>query len=186
MNPLRLMGRGIPLFLVNMENQETPKFKLGDDIDAYCKRCRLNLNASVTALNNGEVVQVFCRTCFTTQPYKPPVNVAEKRKKALERVLRMRDKKIKGEQKSAPENPDDSPVKEIPKKPENMWDEMMKDFDFRKGKPYDASRNYQMKDFLLHKIHGVGIVVNLVDEKTIQVLFKNSLQNLPQSIRQEN
>ncbi len=44
--------------------------RLGDVIDDYCPRCRLLLNHDISALTNGAVAKVTCRTCHNTHDYR--------------------------------------------------------------------------------------------------------------------
>ena len=45
------------------------EIRLGDIIDDYCSRCRLETNHSVVSLVNGQPAKVHCRTCFYEHYY---------------------------------------------------------------------------------------------------------------------
>ncbi|HEV2113407.1 MAG TPA: hypothetical protein VGR50_04610 [Terriglobales bacterium] len=44
--------------------------RLGDTIEDYCSRCKLNLDHSVVAMNGDEVLHVRCRTCNGEHKYR--------------------------------------------------------------------------------------------------------------------
>lgn len=46
------------------------RFRLGDDIDDYCIKCKRLTNQSILAIVDGKPVKVRCRTCYTEGPYK--------------------------------------------------------------------------------------------------------------------
>jgi hypothetical protein len=45
-------------------------YRLGDDLDDFCSRCRMLTNNSVEAMLGEEVVKVRCRTCNFSHDYK--------------------------------------------------------------------------------------------------------------------
>lgn len=45
------------------------EIRLGDVVDDYCSRCRLETNHSVVSLVNGQPAKVHCRTCFYEHNY---------------------------------------------------------------------------------------------------------------------
>ncbi len=63
-----------------------PEYRLGDDIDDYCVRCKRIMNHSLVSVVNSEPAKVRCRTCHTDHDYRheqaPPPKV-DLRKAAL-------------------------------------------------------------------------------------------------------
>ena len=48
--------------------------EIGEIVEIYCGTCRLNLDGTATALDNGgRVVQATCRTCDNVQKFRPPM-----------------------------------------------------------------------------------------------------------------
>ena len=68
-----------------------PLFRLGDEIDDYCPRCKLLLNHAVASMVGGTVVKVVCQTCHSEHPYKnaavPPKKKSGPRAVLLDQVL---------------------------------------------------------------------------------------------------
>lgn len=143
---------------------------IGDIVDNYCLRCRINLDASVSALIEGQVVKVTCRTCHNEVKYRPPVDERVKKQKALERLMRMRNKKMAGLE--------DKDIKG-PSSLRQLWDEMTDKVDVRYSKLYAQTDTYEPEDPIRHKRHGLGIVHNIDADGTIHVLFRNGFVELP-------
>jgi hypothetical protein len=63
--------------------------RLGDIIDDFCPRCRMLTNHSVSAIVDGEIRQVVCRSCQNTHDYKHGKGSEKKKPKqsAYEQVL---------------------------------------------------------------------------------------------------
>ncbi len=61
-------------------------YRLGDDLDDYCVRCKRIMNHSVVSVINSEPAKVRCRTCHSDHDYRheqaPPPKV-DLRKQAL-------------------------------------------------------------------------------------------------------
>ena len=68
-----------------------PLFRLGDEIDDYCPRCKLLLNHAVASMMGNDVVKVVCQTCHTEHPYKnaevPPKKKSGPRAALFDQVL---------------------------------------------------------------------------------------------------
>jgi len=63
-----------------------PEYRLGDDIDDYCVRCKRLTNHLVVSVMNGGPAKVRCRTCTRDHDYRreqPPPPQVDLRKAAL-------------------------------------------------------------------------------------------------------
>src|SRR5262245_13687579 len=49
-----------------------PAYKAGQEIDAYCTKCKMDLLHKIVAVVDGKPVKVECRTCYTTHLYRAP------------------------------------------------------------------------------------------------------------------
>ena len=145
---------------------------IGDIVEAYCSRCKLNLDTSVAALKNGSVVKVMCRTCGNEVKYRDPVDPQVQKQKALQRLMRKRNKKFE-------------PLKETelkgPSSLRELWNELTDEIDARYARVYNSETQYAIKDALLHKRHGMGIVHSVNDDGTISVLFRKGFIQLPEA-----
>jgi hypothetical protein len=68
------------------------EFRLGDDVDDYCVRCKRVTNHAIVSLDGPEPAKVRCRTCYSDHDYRKceiPLTKKEAAKKELfDAVLR--------------------------------------------------------------------------------------------------
>jgi hypothetical protein len=76
----RLVKKNHPRVGFEGFSMSQPAYRLGDQIDDYCPRCRLLLNHAVASMVNGKVVKVVCATCHSEHPYREG-EAPEKKKK---------------------------------------------------------------------------------------------------------
>ena len=63
-----------------------PSYRLGDDIDDFCVRCKRIMNHAVVSVVNAEPAKVRCRTCHSDHDFRheiAPPSKAELKKQAL-------------------------------------------------------------------------------------------------------
>jgi len=170
--------------------------QLGDIIEAYCEKCRLNLDASVAAVVGDEVKQVQCRTCGNFVPYREPVPDSVKKERVFKRVLAMRDRRSqqpttiqrRGQEPMAAAEAAaaaaaaaprlDPAVRAKQNADEKRWREATDQVDSRSAVPYTAQRTFREGEFVLHKSFGMGHVES-VSETEMVVLFREGEQTLP-------
>lgn len=173
--------------------------ELGDIIEAYCEKCRLNLDVSVAAVVGGEIKQVQCRTCSNFVPYKEPIPDSVRKERVFKRVLSIRDRKSQRRGDSGPtvqrrgagrtpatfEPPPphlagaETPPPP-PRRPEQTkrWREVTDQVDSRSALPYTPQRSFREGEYLLHKQFGMGYVEK-VEGDEIVVLFRDGEESLP-------
>lgn len=47
-----------------------PEYRLGDDLDDFCIKCKRLTNHSVVSVVNGDVAKVRCRSCYNEHDYR--------------------------------------------------------------------------------------------------------------------
>ena len=66
-------------------------YRLGDDLDDYCVKCKRLTNQSILAIVDGEPAKMRCRTCYHEQPYRrgeiPPSKKDLKKAELFKEVL---------------------------------------------------------------------------------------------------
>lgn len=77
--------------------------KVGDPIDGYCSKCRRNVFMSLAATDGREIFSVVCRTCQTTQPYKPEASAEALREQAFKKLQRAASRRRKVSVSRGPE-----------------------------------------------------------------------------------
>jgi hypothetical protein len=72
-----------------------PEYRLGDDIDDYCVRCKRLMNHLVVSVMNGGPAKVRCRTCHSDHDYRheqaPPPKVDLRKAALFNQVLKTVD-----------------------------------------------------------------------------------------------
>ena len=68
------------------------EYRLGDDIDDYCVRCKRIMNHSVVSVMNREPAKVRCRICHADHDYRheqaPPSKVDLRKAALFQEVLK--------------------------------------------------------------------------------------------------
>jgi len=131
----------------------TKKPTAGEQTAAYCTKCKLELNHTIVAMKGDRISRVNCLTCNSEHIYK----------------------------KKAPVKKGISPVKRgnSSKNPEVRWESALTE---TKGPdiPYDMARAFKVKDIVLHKTFGRGVVL-IVADKRMTLIFKDKERMLASS-----
>jgi hypothetical protein len=154
---------------------------LGDPIEIWCRYCRLNLDAVVSAVKDGAVAKVQCRTCKHFQDYKAPVPATAQRERLIRRVMSLAERRGVG-----PTRASSSSKPATTKEPLSsealaraMWEEATRDASALRAKVYDQHRKFADGDVILHKAHGMGVVREVRDDdSTILALFREGIKRL--------
>jgi hypothetical protein len=68
-----------------------PRFRLGDDVDDFCTKCKRLTNHSIVSLLNEEPAKVRCRTCYSDHDFRrgeiPPSKKDLKKQQLFNEVL---------------------------------------------------------------------------------------------------
>jgi len=161
----------------------TTQYSIGDIIEAYCSRCRLNLDTSVAAVLDGNIQKVMCRTCGNECKYRPPVDMAVRKQQQLKRLMRKHEKRREDQAKPAQVAPTtgESPRAVLRK----LWDELTDAVDARYARVYDPAREYELEEAILHKRLGMGIVQEVSDSGTMRVLFRTGFEEMEMAVPQD-
>jgi len=142
-------------------------YEVGDEIDLFCKKCRLNLHGNVAALHDGQVKTVTCRTCRTTQPFSRERTDSEVRAGVLKRAFAARDRRQKRMTSEVPTT-DTMTGSDVTKR----WRETTEDVDARYASRYSRFKVYESDEVLIHREHGLGVVTEVLHDNAILVLFR--------------
>ena len=136
---------------------------IGEDIDAYCLKCKLLLAHVILFKVDGVVSRVKCKTCNAEHKYRGTLPGAKK-KTAARTTGAARTKKTVAQK---------VPVNDAPL----QWDLKSRNM------PRETSvRNYSIKDtfqvnhVINHPVFGVGFVEKVVTDKSMAVLFHDSVR----------
>jgi len=142
--------------------------EIGEIVDIFCGKCRLNLDGSVTALGKGnQVVQVTCRTCDEVQKFRPPMPDEEQRQRLLKKAFAIRDRR----RQQAASNQEDMGRAYSTSDVMARWREATEGADSR-APIYRDTEVYDVGDFLIHNRHGLGVVQEVLHGGAALVLFR--------------
>ncbi len=121
------------------------KRSAGDNIEAYCTKCKLSLDHVVVALDGETIVKVKCKTCGSTHKFKNPLDAKKSR------TVKKKEDAVKAA--------------------EILWETCLSE---AKGKErtYDMGGKYRIGDIVLHNTFGKGVVRKIYIKKC-DVLFKD-------------
>jgi len=146
----------------------TKKPTAGDEVDAYCTKCKMDLNHRIVAMDGDTIKRVECLTCRGQHNYRKPKSAApavRKRttKKRTTKAAVARAAKAKAEAEAALRA---------------EWEQATAGRDPAELTPYNISIALSPGLLLNHKKFGPGLVYELVDEGKAQVLFEEGLKLL--------
>jgi hypothetical protein len=134
-----------------MSIEKTVISRIGDEVEFYCGRCRLDRTHRVVAQDpDGTIRKVICAMCNTYRAYRPPKeSTARSNKPRAARTTTA----------SAPR---------------------IEDFGIP-SRTYNIKDNYQIGEVLQHTSFGVGKVVAIRDINKIEVKFSDGVKVLLQN-----
>lgn len=142
---------------------------VGENIDAYCLKCKLMLAHLVLFKVDGVVSRVKCKTCGAEHKYRGTLPAA--RKTAAARATGVTRAKKPATAKVA--------VNEAPL----QW--VLKSRNMPEGtsmRNYSIKETYKVNDMLNHQKFGVGFVEKVASDKSIFVLFNDSVKLMAMNV----
>lgn len=132
----------------------------GDDVEAWCTRCRMNLNHRVIAVVGSEIKRVHCLTCGGDHKYYPP-------KYAGRAPAETGPVRVAGGDRTRP-------ARERAKaKAAGEWNTFMSEMaPGTEPRPYSIFEGFTESEYIKHPVFGVGRVLEVVGAEKIQVIFE--------------
>ncbi len=121
------------------------KLSAGENVAAYCTKCRLVLDHAIVAMDGETILKVKCRTCNSTHKFRSTADV--KTSRAL--------KKKEDAEKTA----------------EILWESCLAE---AKGREcaYNMTGKFRVGDIIVHDLFGKGVVRKIYFNK-VNVIFKD-------------
>jgi|JI10StandDraft_1071094.scaffolds.fasta_scaffold886863_1 hypothetical protein len=182
--------------------------QVGDIVQANCSQCKENLDVEVVAAVGAEIVTVTCKTCGTSQRYRPPQDARAKaggrrvvdvgstesprpRGRSTRRVLSSTGREIIDEGPRPPmprevlvaASQGTTAPRTFVAAPKNddlykRWEAMTAGVLSRHGRPHRSHESYREGEVVLHTIHGMGVVEQVASDGRLTVLFMRGYQEL--------
>ena len=125
----------------------SPKLRSGAEIEAYCTKCRLNLNHIIISVADGEPNKVQCLTCDGEHKYRPPKSKTAKSKK-----------KAKTPKKTKKDQAAEAAIS-------------FTEAEIDKAKEYAFNAVFKEGEILKHPKFGTGKVVSIISANRMEVIF---------------
>jgi len=136
---------------------------IGQEIETYCGKCKIDTLHLITAVGDDKIEKVMCKICMSYHKYKATVEAVPKPVK----------------QKKATKSIKTKPIRLTDSQTAQLFDNV----DLKTLTEYNMNNNYEVESKINHKIFGVGIVKNVVDNQKIQVIFRDKQRLLVQNYR---
>jgi hypothetical protein len=139
----------------------------GEDVEAWCTRCRMNLNHRVIAVVGSSIHRVHCLTCGGDHKYYPPKSVTpgvteKTRSKSPASATTPAAKDRKASERAAG-------------KAYSEWVTFMKAMpEGTLPRQYSTKESFKAGDYVEHPEFGTGRVVDVLGAERIEVAFKDS------------
>ena len=132
----------------------------GDDVEAWCTRCRMDLNHRVIAVVGNNVQKVQCLTCGSDHKYYPP-----KHQEPEENQGKPKKTKAAGGTRAK--------IDKGAGKARGEWTTFMKEMPpDSTPRPYRMSESYKPGEFITHPSFGTGRVLAILGVEKIEVIFE--------------
>jgi len=131
-----------------------PIYKAGQEVDAFCTKCKMDLLHKIVAVVAGKPVKVECRTCITTHQYRAPKTV----KAPGAAPILASASAAKSKRASAARKPVARPIPTSP--PANAHIHV-----------YRVTERFKAEQWIQHKSFGIGVVTRDFPPDKIEVQF---------------
>lgn len=158
-------------------------FKVGEDIDAYCTKCRLDTIHVVVALKPGNEgpKRVECKSCGGQHMYHAP-KLPSRTEAPSQPAVVNRSAAARNPQPAKPAKPA-KPAAAKPAKPAappagggaREWLRHMEDLALQGGatiRPYSMRETFAAGDPVSHPKFGKGVVLEVIEAKKCAILFE--------------
>lgn len=143
---------------------------IGQEIEAFCRKCKTDTLHVITALNQDKIEKVMCKQCMSYHKYRPS---------AISTELPA-PKKVK--QTPAPIIQPEAADKPIRRARRDKWTRLLDGMDFGMAIEYEMNQVYALETPIHHKIFGFGVVKNVINDQKIEVLFQDGEKILVQNL----
>jgi hypothetical protein len=146
----------------------------GGEIDAYCTKCRMDLNHRIIAVVEGTVKRVMCLTCNGEHNYRRPAaeREKEKEKKAERKAIHAGTTSTK--------RGDGTPKTE--RSARASWEKAIAGQPPGAFKAYTIRGGFEAGDLVKHSRFGDGVVARVVDPQKVEIIFEDGPRTMAQNV----
>ncbi len=133
-------------------------YSVGGEVEAWCTKCKLLLGHTIVALVNNAPEKVKCNTCNGVHKFR-----AAQAGKPRAKSTAVRKSKAQG-------------IKH------NDYLTRLETYDVSKAQLYNMNGNFRKDALIDHTKFGFGIVLSVIQDKKIEILFKDGAKILIQNL----
>jgi hypothetical protein len=143
---------------------------IGQEILAYCGKCKIDTHHLITTLNDDKSERVMCKVCLGYHRYKPATDTELPKVKVAKIIKAASSTKKPSISKTAKSKKDKLIL-------------LLDKIDEASTVNYQTDLNFDIDAKINHLKFGVGIVTDVIDKQKITVLFRDGQRMLVQNIK---
>lgn len=137
----------------------------GDDVEAWCTRCKMNLNHRVIAVVGSEVKRVHCLTCGGDHNYYPPKGAGRHAHAGAPRKTPVRKSSA---------GPGTQRGNKSEARAEGEWNRFMSEMpEGVSPRAYSPKDTFDTGEYIEHPTFGTGRVLDVVGREKIEAIFRS-------------
>ncbi len=156
----------------------TNQLKPGGEIDAWCTSCRADRLHRIIAVVGNQPKKVECLSCRGHHLFRPT--------QAQKEAAAAHKRASRGEGASSTTRASSARAAAAPKKREEdlvaSWEKAVAGQPFEAFKPYRIDRTFAKGELVRHSKFGDGVVANILDANKCEILFRDGVKTLAQSM----
>ncbi|MBX3214546.1 MAG: hypothetical protein KF850_21095 [Labilithrix sp.] len=148
--------------------------RAGGEVDSWCTKCKLVLNHRVIAMVGGTPVRVECSTCMSHHNFRAraPGEKAPSTARASSGTAGPRSTRATSATKAQQAALDR----------ERSWEKAVSGKAVSEFKNYRVDEIFSEGDLIRHKKFGDGVVTRILDQRKVEILFKDEPRTLAQGL----
>jgi hypothetical protein len=153
--------------------------KPGGEVDAWCTSCKDDRRHRIIAVVDGQPKKVECLSCRGHHLFRPT--------QAQKDAAAAHKRASRGESAPVASRTPRSGTTSAPKRREEdhvaTWEKAIAGQAFDAFKPYRIDKTFAKGDLVRHGKFGEGVVATILDANKCEVLFREGVKTLAQSIQ---
>jgi hypothetical protein len=142
--------------MTDLERRRQKPLGAGDEIDAVCTKCGLELAHIIVAMEAARPVRVQCKTCKTVHGYRRAGGASGNSARKSPKEGGRRGGAIGS----------------------SAYDQVMKGRDMSRARPYKPALLYEVDDVVSHPAFGIGAVMKLLADNKLEAAFPSGIKVL--------
>ena len=153
--------------------------KTGGEVDSWCTKCKLVLNHRIIAMVGGTPVRVECSTCNSHHNFR--ARAPGDKAPAAAKTSRAASTSSGS---SGPRSTRMTVTKaaQLAADREKSWEKAVSGKAVNDFKPYRVDELFNEGDLIRHKKFGDGIVTRIIDQRKVEILFRDEPRTLAQGL----